>query len=285
MVFSKIDRAPLLNDILNLKIQPEKIIMNHNHSSLWQWQETENGSYLTCQLLKDWQHGFFSSHFQGKLPEMLVNHLNPNASTYRLKQIHSDILLSTDNIDSQDTDLVEGDGIITQKPLQSVWVASADCTPVLIADRATGKVIAIHSGWRGTASKIVPKAIDLLKSQGSKEENLLFALGPAIHGKVYQVDNPVAIKVLKTIINEDLADNLIIEKGYQLNHQPILPDEEENKVKLNVTQVINLQIQQQNIPVDNISIAPYCTYQTPEFFFSYRRTKQKNVQWSGIVSY
>jgi len=260
--------------------------MNNNDSSLWQWQETDSGSYLTCQLLNDWQHGFFSSHFQGKPPEILVNHLNPNASTYRLKQIHSDILLSTDKVDflKQDTDLVEGDGIITQKPLQSVWAASADCTPVLIADRATGKVTAIHSGWRGTASKIVPKAIDLLKSQGSKQENLLFALGPAIHGKVYQVDQPVAIKVLKTIIDKDLEDNLILEKAYELNHQPILPDDEENKVKLNVTQVINLQIQQQKISPQQISIAPYCTYQTPEFFFSYRRTKQKNVQWSGIVS-
>lgn len=266
-----------------MRFSLKKLIMNNNQ---WQWQETDNGNYLTCQLLKDWQHGFFSSHFQGKPPEILVNHLNPSASIYRLKQIHSDILLSTDKVDvlKQGTDLVEGDGIITQKPLQSVWAASADCTPVLIADRATGKVTAIHSGWRGTASKIVPKAIQLLKSQGSQEENLLFALGPAIHGKVYQVDKPVAIKVLKTIITEDLDDDLILEKGYQLSNQPILPDTEKNKVKLNVTQVINLQIQQQNISVDNISIAPYCTYQTPEFFFSYRRTKQKNVQWSGIVS-
>jgi copper oxidase (laccase) domain-containing protein len=32
------------------------------------------------------------------------------------------------------------------------------------------------------------------------------------------------------------------------------------------------------------AIAPYCTYQTPEYFFSYRWEKQKKVQWSGIVS-
>jgi copper oxidase (laccase) domain-containing protein len=35
---------------------------------------------------------------------------------------------------------------------------------------------------------------------------------------------------------------------------------------------------------EQIAIAPYCTYQTPEHFFSYRREKQKKVQWSGIVS-
>jgi UDP-N-acetylmuramate-alanine ligase len=36
---------------------------------------------------------------------------------------------------------------------------------------------------------------------------------------------------------------------------------------------------------DQIAIAPYCTYQNPDLFFSYRREKQKKVQWSGIVSW
>jgi polyphenol oxidase len=36
--------------------------------------------------------------------------------------------------------------------------------------------------------------------------------------------------------------------------------------------------------LEQIAIAPYCTYQTPEYFFSYRREHQKKVQWSGIVS-
>jgi polyphenol oxidase len=33
-----------------------------------------------------------------------------------------------------------------------------------------------------------------------------------------------------------------------------------------------------------ISIAPHCTFQEPEYFFSYRREKLKKIQWSGIVS-
>ena len=257
--------------------------MNTNFSSPWQWQNTENGNYLTCDLLKDWQHGFFSADFQGKPPQILSQYLHKSASAYHLKQIHSDVLLSTDDIDSQKKDLMEGDGILTENSLQSVWVASADCTPVLIADRTSGRVMAIHSGWRGTASKIVPKAIQRLKSLGSKEENLLFALGPAIHGTVYQVDRTVAIKVLKTVMEENIEDTVILEKGYQLTNQPILQDKEENKVRLNVTQVINLQIQQENIPPSQIAIAPYCTYQNPQYFFSYRRTREKKVQWSGIL--
>lgn len=258
-------------------------------SSQWQWQETEKGSFLTCKLLADWQHGFFSNHFHRQPPEILIKYLHPSASSYRVKQIHSNIIVSTDAIDhhqAHDINWIEADGIITEKSLQSVWCASADCTPVLIADAHTGKVAAIHSGWRGTSTQILPNTIALFQSQGSKLENLLFALGPAINGKVYQVHEEVAVKVLNTVIpdTQNLALDDLLTQGYELPNQVILPDDEVNKVKLNVTQVINLQIQQQGISPEQIAIAPYCTYQTPEYFFSYRRTQEKNVQWSGIIS-
>lgn len=233
----------------------------------------------------------FFSHFHQQPPEILVKYLDPSASSYRVKQIHSNIMVTTDTIDHHilrdaNENLVEGDGIITEKSLQSVWCASADCTPVLMADMESGKVAAIHSGWRGTSTKIVPNAITFFQSQGCKSENLLFALGPAIDGKVYQVETQVAVKVLNTVIpnSENLDVDSILAEGYLLPNQVILPDNEPNKVRLNVTQVINLQIQQQGISPDNIAIAPYCTYQVPEYFFSYRRTKEKNIQWSGIVS-
>ncbi|NCO76461.1 MAG: peptidoglycan editing factor PgeF [Cyanobacteria bacterium] len=266
-------------------------MINTANSSSWQWEKNDQGSYLTCKLLEGWQHGFFSSHFQGKPPEILIKYLHPSALSYRLKQIHSDIIISTDMIDNHfskndNNQLMEGDGIITQKSLQSVWVASADCTPVLIADSKSGKVAAIHSGWRGTASEVVPKAIKILKSEGCQGENLLFALGPAISGKVYQVEEEVAVKVLKTIISNshNLDNNEILTQGYLLPNQPILKDSTENKVRLNVTQIINSQIQQEGILPHQIAISPYCTYQTPEYFFSYRRSHEKNVQWSGIIS-
>lgn len=263
--------------------------MNANQE--WQWQETEEGSYLTCKLLADWQHGFFSNHFPQQSPVNLIAHLNPDAEIYRIKQIHSNIVLSTAQINQQISDhgevqLLEGDGIFTTKSLQSVWAASADCTPVLIADRQTGKTAAIHSGWRGTASKIVPNAIALFLDQGSQLKNLLFALGPAINGQVYQVTIEVAAQVVSTIIpeSENLTPEAIIAQTQEFSNSIIFTDTEADKCRLDVTQTINLQIQQQGIFPEQIAIAPYCTYQTPEHFFSYRRSRLKQNQWSGIVS-
>jgi copper oxidase (laccase) domain-containing protein len=43
-------------------------------------------------------------------------------------------------------------------------------------------------------------------------------------------------------------------------------------------------MEQLGIDSEQIAIAPHCTYQEAEHFFSYRRDQLKKVQWSGIVS-
>jgi copper oxidase (laccase) domain-containing protein len=64
----------------------------------------------------------------------------------------------------------------------------------------------------------------------------------------------------------------------------LLRDPEPGKVRLDVRRVNALQLEQLGFSVEQVAIAPYCTFQTPEHFFSYRREKEKKVQWSGIVS-
>ena len=69
-----------------------------------------------------------------------------------------------------------------------------------------------------------------------------------------------------------------------LPNSPILSDPEPGKVRLDVRLVNILQMEQLGIGHQQVAIAPYCTYQQTDYFFSYRRKKQKKVQWSGIVS-
>lgn len=64
----------------------------------------------------------------------------------------------------------------------------------------------------------------------------------------------------------------------------MLRDTEPGKVRLDVRRVNALQLEQLGISGEQIAIAPYCTFQTPDHFFSYRREREKKVQWSGIVS-
>ena len=264
--------------------------MSNQIDRYWQWQTWQEHSYLTCKLLSPWQHGFFTKEFYPQPPEKLTYILQPQSVAYRVKQVHGNLVLTTSeivaaigkNLDS----LPDGDGAIAGRTMQSVWVASADCTPVLIGDVATGRVCAIHAGWRGTAAKIVPQAIIKFLSFGSQKSDLRIAIGPAISGEVYQVDESVAIKVGKTIISspENKTDMEILTELKQLPNTPILDDRLPGKARLDVPRVNQIQLQQLEINSEQIAIAPCCTYKEKDRFFSYRRSGEKKVQWSGIVS-
>ncbi len=253
----------------------------------WHWQTWQGLPYLTCSLLEPWLHGFFTQQFWSRSPAELVKVLHPTVEAYRVKQVHGNIVLTPSQIkaaiNAENDSLPPADGVVTEQALQSAWVASADCTPVLIADAQTGQVAAVHAGWRGTAAKIVPVAIARLQAQGSRLADLRIALGPAISGAVYQVSTQVAAQVGATIYAAS-ADDLIINALQRLPKAPILPDPQPERVRLDVRRVIALQLEHLGIHPEQVAIAPHCTYQQPECFFSYRRDQQKKVQWSGIIS-
>lgn len=261
----------------------------------WHWQTWENLPYLTCSLLQDWEHGFFTSAFSPRSPLEIVDVLQPDAQVYRVKQVHGNTVLTPSEIDSArdaiaseeaEAERPAADGILTEQPQQAVWVCTADCTPVLIADEKTGQVAAIHAGWRGTASRIVPNAIARLIASGSRLEDLRIAMGPAIAGEVYQVSETVAAEVGASVVPKEVSETpeAILDVLQQLPNSPIFDDSQPGRVRLDVRRVNALQLEQLGIQPEQVAIAPYCTYQGSKHFFSYRRDKLKKVQWSGIVS-
>lgn len=258
----------------------------------WHWQTWDGLPYLTCSLLDAFPHGFFTQQCSPRLPEELVQALHPEAIAYRVKQVHGNTVLAPTEIAayvaptaSEEAELPPADGLFTEQAEQAVWVCSADCTPALIADVKTGQVSAVHAGWRGTALKIVPQAIARLQAQGSQIADLRIALGPAIAGEVYQVSTKVATEVGATIAPvEPNHPEAGVSLLCQLPDAPVMPDPEPGRARLDVRRINALQLEQLGIAPEQIAIAPFCTYQHAEHFFSWRRDRQKKVQWSGIVS-
>ncbi|MBI3535894.1 MAG: polyphenol oxidase family protein, partial [Deltaproteobacteria bacterium] len=62
----------------------------------------------------------------------------------------------------------EVDGLYTSQKATPLAIITADCVPILLANKVGDKVAALHAGWRGTKSKIVFKFLELLKQQGEK---------------------------------------------------------------------------------------------------------------------
>lgn len=69
-------------------------------------------------------------------------------------------------------------------------VTVADCVPVFIA-HPSGAVALLHSGWRGTAARIVEHGIAALAKAKLSPADMRVHTGPAICGKCYEVSADV----------------------------------------------------------------------------------------------
>jgi YfiH family protein len=95
-----------------------------------------------------------------------------------LEQVHGVRVL---NLDSDA--LAPADGAVTTRPGVVCAVMTADCLPVLLADRAGGRVGAAHAGWRGLLNGVLPAAVQALGGG----RGLVAWLGPAIGAAAYEV--------------------------------------------------------------------------------------------------
>lgn len=82
------------------------------------------------------------------------------------------------------------DGHVVVDRGTALAVSVADCVPVFLA-HPSGAVGALHSGWRGTAGRIVERGIATLAHRGLAPSEVRVHLGPAICGGCYEVSADV----------------------------------------------------------------------------------------------
>lgn len=246
----------------------------------WTWVGTYGGYYLQCDLLADFEHGFFNRQWQGRSPAELAGVISAGVSVHRPLQVHSARVLAAGA--ARATPWPEADGLVSDAAGQSLWVCGADCTPVLIADPDNGRVAACHAGWRGVAGRILPAAIERLEAAGCRRERLLVALGPAISGRAYQVERSVTLQVAAALraCPPDAAEALQELEACGA----LLADAEPGRDRLDIRAASQRQLLHAGIPAAGISLCPLCTLSEPLLFHSWRRDQVKAVQWSGIVS-
>jgi len=81
---------------------------------------------------------------------------------------------------------------MTNEPGLLLGVQTADCIPVLVADRKRKVVAAFHAGWRGTVKRIVEAGVGRMRLEfGSRPEDLIAAIGPGIGACCYAVGEEV----------------------------------------------------------------------------------------------
>lgn len=74
-----------------------------------------------------------------------------------------------------------GDGLITQTAGQALFIQTADCQSILIADPRKGVVANVHSGWRGSISNIIGRTVELMAERfGCRPGDFLCGIGPSL---------------------------------------------------------------------------------------------------------
>lgn len=119
----------------------------------------------------------------------------PAQSVVRMRQVHGTDVVAVRRGQASPPDAPDGsvgDIAITDDGGVALCVKVADCVPILIADRRTGSVAAVHAGWRGTAAGAVGSAVAALAERfGAAPADLVAAIGPSIGPCCYRVGQDV----------------------------------------------------------------------------------------------
>ncbi|MCU0908800.1 MAG: peptidoglycan editing factor PgeF [Rhodobacteraceae bacterium] len=163
---------------------------------------------LTSDALEGVRHGFFTR--AGGASSGIFEGLNCGPGSSDLAEavainrgrvaeamgLASDGLVTVHQVHSADVVTVTGplgapkpraDGLVTRVPGLGLSVLTADCQPVLMADREAGVIGAAHAGWRGLLSGVLEATVDAMVAIGADRARIGAAIGPSISQRAYEV--------------------------------------------------------------------------------------------------
>ena len=186
----------------------------------------------------------------------------------------------------------KGDGLMTDEPGLLLGIQTADCIPVLVADRRRRAVAAFHAGWRGTVNRIVEKGIGRMRLEfGSRPEDLIAAIGPGIGPCCYAVGEEVfssfesqfsyARELFREVYSVDPVRNkypMLFLTQRAPGHSEIGPN-----LHLDLVEANRRQLLAAGLKPPSIKIAGGCTSCQPELFFSHRASEGHAGRMMSVI--
>lgn len=148
---------------------------------------------------------------------------------------------------------IEADAIVSDKTNRVCAILTADCLPVCLYDQHTGKIAAIHAGWRGLAGGIIENTIAHMQADPTQ---LIAWLGPAIGPQQFEVGSDVY-----EVFTQSSAQAV---QAFSLQNN--------GRYLADIYQLARQRLTK--CGVEQISGGEYCTVSDPATFYSYRRDGQ-----------
>jgi len=191
-----------------------------------------------------------------------------------LRQVHGDLVHRVTG-PSATTHPPDGDGLVALREEAGavrLAVRTADCIPVLLADRAGRAVAAIHAGWRGVAAGVVLRATDSLGALGVAAGALVAALGPGIGPCCYEV-------------GEEVLEGVARAAGVAPERVSDAPARPGGGRRLDLHAALALQLAGAGVPGEAVHRAPWCTSCSPELLHSYRRDGARSGRQMACIGW
>lgn len=170
-----------------------------------------------------------------------------------LDQVHGD---AVHRIDRAPAGRLRGDGLVTTARRLLLVVRTADCLPVLLAGEPGRVVAAVHCGRRGTARRILARAVEIMvRDCGAEPGRIIAALGPCIGPACYEV-------------GEEVRDEYLRE-GFPAELVPPRP-ESPGKYLLDLRRANAMVLAAAGVLPENVFHDAGCTH-CGSVYFSYRR--------------
>lgn len=114
----------------------------------------------------------------------------PEARLVTVHQVHGADVVEAG--DWADDDRPYADAMVTDRPGILLGILTADCAPILLADRDARVIGAAHAGWRGAVAGVAASTIAAMETLGARRTRIVAAVGPCIAKANYEVDHGFA---------------------------------------------------------------------------------------------
>ncbi|MET0239186.1 MAG: peptidoglycan editing factor PgeF [Sphingobium sp.] len=185
--------------------------------------------------------------------ERALDAVLPGATLVTLHQVHSPTVVTVSRPIPADA-RPEADALVTDRPGLLLGVLTADCVPVLLADREAGVIGAAHAGWKGAIAGVTDSTLSAMEALGADRARITAAIGPCIGRASYEVSEAF----IEPFIAQD-AENARFFGAGQPGH-----------LMFDIAAYVAARLA--GAGVGRVDLLDEDTYTQPERFFSFRRS-------------
>jgi polyphenol oxidase len=162
----------------------------------------------------------------------------------------------------------KADAMVTRETGVALAIGTADCGPILFADRQAGAIGAAHAGWKGAFGGVLEATLAAMEALGASRGHIKVALGPMLSVANYEVGP----EFLEKFLAADADNARFFRPGPKPDHP-----------HFNLPGYIAMRLERAGVgAIDDLAL---CTYADEARFYSYRRkTHRQEADYGRLIA-